>query len=167
MRGRRARRVADTHETEGKGKREKRGGRRLPVAAVVRQRHEYAQRVLDVEKRTLSSFSEARRPRPLHFPFLAPFQRPREGDLSFHGEPSVRTYAFSALGGMVVRVERNIDSVGPWQKSVHVVERKGERGSQQANVVECGDGMSFTKGLVRWLALLRGDRMARRICTRR
>jgi hypothetical protein len=75
-------------------------------------------------------------------------------------------YAFGALGFTIGRVDGDIDPVVSWQKRVRVIESKSG-GGQQANVVECMDGMCFTEGLIWWLVLLRGDRMACRICTRR
>ena len=76
LRGTGARHATETHEIEGKGKGEKRGGRGLSVVAivavVVRQRHDDAQRVLDAEERALRSFSEARRPHPLQSTLLVP-----------------------------------------------------------------------------------------------
>lgn len=75
-------------------------------------------------------------------------------------------YAFGTLRVTIGRADGDIDPVVPWQERVRIIESKSGRG-QQANVVECVDGMSFTEGLIWWLVLLRGDRMACRICTRR
>ena len=169
MRGTGACRATETHESEGKAKSEKRGGRGLPVVVaitVIRQRHDDAQRVLDAEERALRSFSEARRPRPLQDTLLVPQQRPCEGDASVHREPPRGMQAFGAFADMIARVEGNIDPLVPWQEGVGVLENKRARGGQQANIVECVDGMCFTKGLVWWLVLLGGDRIACRICTR-
>lgn len=75
-------------------------------------------------------------------------------------------HAFGALVDMIGRAEGNIDLLVPWQKRMGVLESERVRGGQEANIVERMDGMRFPKGLVWWLALLRGDRIAFRICTR-
>lgn len=75
-------------------------------------------------------------------------------------------HAFGALVDVIGRAEGNIDLLVPWQERVGVLESKRVRGGQEANIVERMDGMRFTKGLVWWLVLLRGDRIALRICPR-
>jgi hypothetical protein len=74
-------------------------------------------------------------------------------------------HAFGALADLIGRVEGDIDPPVPWQERVVVMKSKRSRSAQQADIVECMDGMRFTKGLVWWLAFLRGDRIGCRICT--
>ena len=75
-------------------------------------------------------------------------------------------HASGALGTIIGRVEGDIDPIVPWQERVGVIESKRARRAQEANIVECMDGMRYTKGLIWWLVLLGGDRIACRICTR-
>jgi hypothetical protein len=74
-------------------------------------------------------------------------------------------HAFGTLGTIIGRVKGDNDSIVPWQERVVVIESKRARGAQEADIVECMDGMRFTKGLIWWLVLLGGDRIACRICT--
>jgi hypothetical protein len=74
--------------------------------------------------------------------------------------------ASGTLGTTIGRVERDIDPIVPWQERVGVIEGKSARGAQEADIVECMYGMRFTKGLIWWLVLLGGYRIAGRICTR-
>jgi hypothetical protein len=75
-------------------------------------------------------------------------------------------HASGALGTIIGRVEGDIDPIEPWQESVGVIEGKRVRAAQEADIVECMDGMRSTKGLVWWLVLLGGDRIACGIFTR-
>lgn len=75
-------------------------------------------------------------------------------------------HALGELGAIFGRVEGDNDPVVPWQERVGVIECEGNRGTQQADIVECVDGMCFTKGPGWWLVLRGGNRMACRICSR-
>ena len=75
-------------------------------------------------------------------------------------------HALGNLGTIIGRVERDNDLIEPWEERVGIIESKRGRRAQQADIVECMDGMRFTKGLDWWLVLLGGERMACRICTR-
>jgi hypothetical protein len=67
-------------------------------------------------------------------------------------------HAPGALGATIGHVEGDIDPIVPWQERVGVIESKRVRGAQETNIVECMDGMCFTKGLGWWLVLLGGER---------
>ena len=75
-------------------------------------------------------------------------------------------HASGALGTIIGRIKGDIDPIVPWQERVGVIDSKGARGAHEADIVECMDGMRFTKRLVWWLVLLGGDRIACRIFTR-
>lgn len=75
-------------------------------------------------------------------------------------------HASGALGTTIGHVEGDIDPIVPWQERIGVIESKRARGAQETNIVECMNGMCFTKGLGWWLVLLGGERIAFRICTR-
>jgi len=74
--------------------------------------------------------------------------------------------ASGALGTVIDRVEGDSDLIVSWQEGVGVIESERRQGAQEADIVECMDGMRVTKGLVWWLVFLRRDRIACCIFTR-
>ncbi len=74
--------------------------------------------------------------------------------------------ASGTLGTVICRIEGDVDPIVPWEERVGVIESERAWGAKQADVVECMDGMRFTKRLLWWLVLLGGDRITCGICTR-
>ena len=75
-------------------------------------------------------------------------------------------HALGELGTIIGRVEGDNDPVVPWQERMGVFESKRSRGAQQADIVECMDGVRFTKGSYWWLVLRGGEGIACRIWSR-
>ena len=55
-------------------------------------------------------------------------------------------HALGELGIIIGHVEGDNDPIVSWQERVGVIESKRERGAQQADIVECMDGMCVMEG---------------------